>query len=249
MSSMTKKDMEDLMKVPASDVREDAKKKAVKYRDIWLELGKVLYRVRMAKDYEDWGFETFEAYLNQELALEYREVMYWIQIIAKLVFKMGVDEDRLKKLPWSKVRTVLPVVTTKKNAEEWLDKVEKKDRAELQHAVRNKIEGRPEDEGPVLDTFSITVTGEQKKTILKAMEMATKLSQGNGDSPGHLLEMVAFHYIGNQPSNRREAFAEMVGKLEQVFHVKLLAVDKENPKWKEMFEQARDVIRGAQVEA
>ena len=249
MSQMTKKEMEDLMKVPPSEVREDAKKKATKYRDIWLDLGKVLYRIRAAKDYEDWGFETFEAYLNQELALEYREVVYWIQIIDKLVFKIGVDEERLKKLPWTKVRTVLPVVTTKKNAEEWLDKVEKKDRAELQHAVKNKIEGRPEEEGPVMETLTFTVTAEEKKTIQKAMELATKLSQGHSDRPGHLLEMVAFHYIGNQPSNRREAFAEMVGKLEQVFHVKLLAVDKENPKWKDMFEQARDLIRGAQVEA
>jgi hypothetical protein len=247
--TVTKKEIDAIMSMNPAEVRDTTKKKALRYKDSWLDLSKNLYRIKLLKDYTKWGFETFEDYVNKELDLVDREVRYWISNLKKYVLDLGIDEEKLKGKSWSKLSIVMPAVKTKKDAEEWIEKTETHTQEQLKHKVSNKLAGKPEDSGPVMDTLRFSVTEDEKKTINKALEAAARVSQGNNDRPGHLLEMVCLDFLGDNPDNRKEFYASMIAKLERVFGVKLLAIDKENPKWKELFEQARDIVRGAQIES
>lgn len=59
-TSLTKKEIEALMAKSPSEVREDTKSKALRYKDCWLDLSKNLYRIKLCKDFQKWGYETFE---------------------------------------------------------------------------------------------------------------------------------------------------------------------------------------------
>lgn len=242
-NAVTKRELEALMKKSPSEVREEIKKKVVFYREAWLELAKYLYRVQLCKDYEKWGFETFYDYVEHELQIYEREARWWIQILKKFVLDLGVDEDVLRELPWSKLRYVASVAN-RKNVKQVLSVVKEKTQDEVIDWAANASKGKAD--MPEFETMKFSVTKDQKKTIVKAMEEAKKIAQNHSD--GHILEMICMDFLADHPDNRKEAFFRMAAKLEQVFHVKLLVVDKDNPDWKKLFEQARDIIRAAQVE-
>lgn len=247
--SETREDLEKVVgpvaKMSSSEIREDTKKKASRYKDVWLELAKNLYRIRLCQDYKKWNFDTFEDYVDKELGLEIRTVQVWISILNKFVFQAGVDEEKLKGSAWSKVAVTVPVVN-KKNAVQWLEKAEKLSQKKLQHVVKNTLEGKKEGDGPEMDILTFHVTLDEKKTIMKALEAVAKIAQNQ--RPGHLLEMICLHFLGDHIDQRRDEYVRMIGRIEQLFHVKILGIDKENPAWKELFEKARDLIRGARVE-
>jgi hypothetical protein len=249
MSNLTKKEIEALMAKPPSEVREDTKSKALRYKDCWLDLSKNLYRIKLCKDFQKWGYETFEEYINKELDLVDREVRYWLANLKKYVLTLGVDEAKLKGKSWTKLSIGMPVVKNKKDAEKWIEDTETHTVAQLQHKAKNRLAGKPEDSGPVMETIRYHVTEDEKKTINKAMEVAAKVARSGNDRPAHLLEMICLAFLNDNPESRKEFFASMVVKMERVFGVKMLAIDKENPKWSELFKQARAIVQEVEVGA
>lgn len=248
-TSLTKKEIEALMAKSPSEVREDTKSKALRYKDCWLDLSKNLYRIKLCKDFQKWGYDTFEEYINKELDLVDREVRYWLGNLKKYVLTLGVDEEKLKGKSWSKLSIVMPVVKNKKDAEEWIAKTDTHTQEQLKHKVRNKLAGKPEDSGPVMETLRYHVTEDEKKTINKALEVAAKVARSGNDRPAHLLEMICLEFLTSNPESRKEFFASMVVKIERVFGVKLLAIDKENPKWSTLFKEARAIVQEVEVGA
>lgn len=247
---ISKEAFDALMKRPHAEVRRETKEQVVQYRDAWLELAQNLTRIQYCEDYKKWGYDTFEEYVEKELGITSREARYWKAIYRKFVLELGINGDRLKGIHWCKLRVLVPVVN-KKNVEDWLNKAEKMYFSDVEDAVRSGKDPSDAPEVHVLkgrDGRPIYVTEEERKTIHKAIEVAHKISEGGNDRDGSLLEMVCLDFLGDHPETRREALASMLHRIEQVWHVKLLAIDKEDPNWKALFERVRDVIREAQVE-
>lgn len=247
---VSKEAFEALMKRPHAEVRKETKERVVLYRDAWLELAQNLCRIQYCEDYKKWKYETFEEYVEKELGITSREARYWKAIYKKFVLDLGVDGERLKGIHWCKLRVLVPVVT-QKNVREWLKKAESMYFSDLEEMVQSGREPSEAPEAHVLkgrDGKPIYVTEEERKTIHKAIEVAYKVSEGGNDRDGSLLEMICLDYLGDHPESRKEALASMLHRIEQVWHVKLVAIDKEDPNWKALFEKVRDVIRGSQVE-
>jgi hypothetical protein len=245
--SATKVELDKIMERPSAEVRVEAKAVAVRYKDCWAELAKLLYRVKMLRDFEKWKYVTFEAYVEEELGLEARTVRYWLSIYDKLVLQLGVSEAQLKGKAWGKVRYIVPVAT-KENVDKWLEKAERLTQPELAVSVHDAIEGKAEK--PDTDLFtpiSFRVSPDQRKTIVDAIEHAKKLSPNKNDHDAHALEMICLNFLGDNLEANKDALVKILAKIESVFRVKMLILDTDNPRWKETFEEARAVIQKSSV--
>jgi hypothetical protein len=245
---VSKEAFEELKKRPHTEVRKETREKAVLYRDAWLELAQNLCRIQVCEDYKRWNYDTFEEYVEKELGISSREVRYWRAIYRKLVIDLGIRGDRLDGFHWCKLRLIVPVVN-RHNVEQWLNRAERMTFTQLEVAVEEARKGKdPDDDGPTMDKLVVSVTSDEMSTILKAIEAAKKIAPTGNERDGHLLEMICLDFLGDHPDTHREALVSMIYRIEQVFHVKLLAIDKQDPQWQKLFEKARDVIREAHVE-
>jgi hypothetical protein len=236
------------MQRPSTEIREETKKVSVRYKDCWAELAKLLYRIKALRDYEKWKYTTFESYVEDELGLEARTVRYWLSIYDKLVLQLGVSEEKLKGKAWGRIRYIVPVVN-KGNVDKWLDKAERLSQPEIAATVHEVIEGKPEPvEGSIFTPISFRVNDDQRKTIETAVSKAKKLSPNNNDADAHALEMICLSFLGDSFEAKRDVLIKMLAKIESVFRVKLLCIDSSNPSWKDVFAQAKDLIKKAEVE-
>lgn len=243
----TKEALDKLMERPATEIRAEAKSVSVRYKDCWAELAKLLYRIKTMKDYATWKFATFEAYVEDELGLEPRTVRYWLSIYDKLVLKLGVSEEQLKGKAWGKVRYIVPVAT-KQNVGKWLEKAERLTQPELAVSVHDAIEGKPDKpDTELFAPISFRASQDQRKTIEEAMEKAKTLSPNKNENDAHALEMICLNFLGDNLESKRDALAKMLSKIESIFLVKVLLIDKERPDWQKIFEDARAVIQKAEV--
>lgn len=245
--SATKVELDKIMERSPAEVRAEAKAVSVRYKDCWAELAKLLYRIKVLRDYEKWKYVTFEAYVEEELGLEARTVRYWLSIYDKLVLQLGVSESQLKGKAWGKIRYIVPVAN-KDNVDKWLEKAERLTQPELAVSVHDAIEGKAEKPDTELFTpISFRVSPDQRKTIVDAIEHAKKLSPNKNDHDAHALEMICLNFLGDNLDSNRDALVKILAKIESVFRVKTLVLDTDNPNWKESFEKAREVIQKSSV--
>jgi len=238
---MNKKEYKELMAKSTEDIRNETKEKAARYRDIWAELSRNLYRIKVAEDYRGWGFASFEEYVADELGLEARTVLYWLSIYDKLVLNLGISEEKLKGKAWSKLRYIVPVVN-RKNVAKWMERAETMTQGQIHTAVQASQSGKEiDDSKPTPESFKLAVTPEEKKTIEAAMTSISKIADGK--SPGHQLAMICMHFESDHFEARRDLYVKVISRIEKLFDVKLLTVDRRSENWKEQFERARDAMR------
>ena len=247
--NLAQAELDKLLQRSSTEVRDEAKKLAVRYKDCWAELAKMLYRIKLVRDYEKWKYHTFEAYVEEELGLEARTVRYWLSIYDKIVLQLGVSEEKLKGKAWGRVRYIVPVVN-KANIDKWLDKAERLSQPEIAATVRDVIEGRPEpDEDAVFTPLTFRVNPDQRKTIVTAIEKAKKMSPNDNEADAHALEMICLSFLGDNFESRKDILIKMLAKLESVFRIKLLVLNTDFPNWKDAFEKAKEAInKSARVE-
>jgi hypothetical protein len=245
MEATTKKELQHIEEMTPAARREDTKKKAEKYKEAWVSVAKNLYVIKGCKDYEKWGHDTFIDYVEKELGIEERTVFYWFSIIDKF-YKEGIPEAEWREVDWTKLRMIIPVVN-KANHKKLIADARDKSRPQLMHQVKCIKEGKKDEDGPVMEMLTFSVTLDEKKIIQKALEAASKIAQN--DRPAHLLEMICMHFLADAPETRKEEFLKLISKIEEKFFIKTVVISKDNPGWKEMFEKARDIVRGALVES
>jgi hypothetical protein len=199
------------------------------------------------RDYEKWKYVTFEAYVEEELGLEARTVRFWLSIYDKLVLQLGVSEEKLKGKAWSKIRYIVPVVN-KENIDKWLDKAERLSQPEIAVSVHDAIEGKAEKPDTELFTpISFRVSPDQRKTIEEAVARAKNLSPNKNDHDAHALDMICLNFLGDNIETTQDALVKLLSKIESVFRVKVLLLDKDRPDWQQRFEAARAAIQSAEV--
>jgi len=111
------------------------------------ELGQNLYEVKYGNLYLEWGYGSFEEYVAEEVNFERRKADYCIGIWEKLSQKLGIPWERIEGIGWSKIKTVLPVIETRKQAETWLKKAGNHSRRELETLVKQAQAKQLEDSG------------------------------------------------------------------------------------------------------
>lgn len=115
------------------------------------KLGGVLYHVRQSGAYrtmEDGAYSGkggLEAYINNELGMEYRKAMYLIEIYFNFN-KFGVGSEVVSRLGWTKCKEIVRVMT-EENAQELIEIAENSTVADLKDTIREDFVGDAATEG------------------------------------------------------------------------------------------------------
>lgn len=176
-----------------SDLRALAKKRARKYKDVWWDLAKTVYVVRVMRHYTRWGYASFSDYAQMELGLDIRSVQYWVRIFDKFHLKIGIPEDDIKEISWSKLKVILGVAN-KKNATKWLAKAQEHKKTDLENIVHEYTKGlSPKNSGLV--RFGVSCTVEERELFEVAMGIARKLVKPDVEREGQFLEFVCAEFL------------------------------------------------------
>lgn len=191
----------------------------------------VLAEVVSGKYYKEWGFDSFDAYLDAETGYQRRKAYYLISIYTKVVQECKIDAEKLGKYEWSKVKELVPILTPK-NCQSLLDKSKAMTGAEVETLVkerRPKIihaqDPQPSEKSEgVLYEETFYLVKEQKDNVAKALEVAEE--ESGSVKKGHLLDLICTDFLSGKPETKgTEALAERllreIQTIERVYKVTL----------------------------
>lgn len=191
----------------------------------------VLAEVVAGKYYKDWGYDSFDAYLEAETVFQRRKAYYLIQIHTKFVQECGVKTEQLEKFGWVKAKELAPIITPK-NCQRLLDQTKDMTFDKIEQMVKAK---RPKiihqgamppatttDDEVYEETFYFVK--EQYDNIKKALEVAGE--ESGSTRKGHLLDLICTDFLASKAeATGIEAAAERLGRilknLERVYDISL----------------------------
>ncbi len=145
------------------------------------------------KDYfKDWKFDSFEAYCNKELNMEYRKAMYFVKIADKIT-ELNIPDTRAEAIGWAKINQIIKVATPK-NVDKWLGKAEKSSLADITESV--SVSSRSDaDAGkvPKITTMKFKMNEDTAGTITDALSEA-KILLDTEDSV-QALQMICMDWL------------------------------------------------------
>ena len=235
---------EDLILVIAKHVLtltgEQAKSEAVTTSDsvagTYYSLGGILSRIQEEKWYGEWGFGTFNDYVEKELGFSPRKARYLITNFNDLV-NSGVCWDDVKDISWSRL-SIISGVITKENVADWVQKAKDLNRPSLQAAVAKAKEGtlpKSGSEPPLSTTTTLTfkVHQDQKDSIKQAVDKAK--GEAGTEFDGVALEAICLSYLagssktkpsGLKSTMKKAGFMEVLETFETLWPDIDLTIDK-----------------------
>ncbi len=157
----------------------------------FFDLGGVLAEIQRTKAFMEAGYtkekkikgksvSAFEQYINAELGLEYRKAMYLVDIYRKFS-GLGVDENRLAQIGWTKLKLVsrgLPNNPTAEDLEDLLSRAEEMTRDDLEDHIRETMVGGKGGDKVKRVKYVMTAFGDEAEYISQAITRAQELVTG-----------------------------------------------------------------------
>ena len=167
-------------------------------------LGGVLSVIRRRKSFQSLldedekplytGKRGFANFVEQELDLHYRRALYYAEIHEAFA-PLGIDEERILALGWSKLKTLSRVVNAK-NVSKWLEKAESSNRDSLEAEVTTSLQkvskGETSEHTPTTvkrTSFKFVQHEAQAATTLEALEAAKTIigKDDNNEAFAHIV--------------------------------------------------------------
>lgn len=166
----------------------------------YFRLGGVLSKVHSEGWYQEKGYETFKAYVEAEVGMQYRKGMYLIGIYNALV-ESGIEWSKVGHLGWTKLKDLAPILSPE-NVDEWVAVAETMTALQLQEHIKAAMAGQ--DSGSAGDapdaeaakqttTMNFKVHKDQKATVREALDKAKNIANTEVDAVA--LEYIAMDYL------------------------------------------------------
>jgi len=100
----------------------------------FIALGERLHEIRRKRMWEG-QWDSYEDYL-QEIRISKAKASKIVSIYEKYVLEYSVPKEKLTKVGWSSLYSILPAVADEKSANEWVDKASMLRREEIEDEIR-----------------------------------------------------------------------------------------------------------------
>jgi hypothetical protein len=70
-----------------------------------------LFQIRLGEYYIDWGYRSFEQYVNSELTMSLRQIQFYIKVYHKLVYEFNLTKEWLTQIGITKAKVVASCIT------------------------------------------------------------------------------------------------------------------------------------------
>lgn len=88
----------------------------------FIEMGKLLKRVKDEELFKDLDYPTFRDYIASEIGIHWRTADYYIDIWKTFIERLGYEAEELSEYSYDKLRKLLPIVKTEKEPRELIEK-------------------------------------------------------------------------------------------------------------------------------
>lgn len=171
--------------------------------------GELLYEVSKNGYWKEWTYEddlsgeikkydSFEDYTERELEMKGRKAAYLISIYEKFVVQLGIPQETLRGLQWSKAKELVPVI----DEDNWNDLLSKLPHMTMKEvkAMVKKLKGvtsghressSEPDEKMLRKSFSLTA--EQAENLESALKVASALTASDKD--GNNIDLICTDFI------------------------------------------------------
>lgn len=182
-------------KVRSELIREAAKVGKVMGDRLALVQGELLYEISRKNYWSEWGFKTFDEYIEKELEFKRRKAFYLIIIYEKFVIELGLPLKELRNIEWSKAKELLKVIT-KENYKSLFAECKKKSVVEI-HDMVLKMRGKST--AIVSESFipvHFSLTKEQSDNVEHALKIASEMA--GSEKRGNLLDLIATDFLAGK---------------------------------------------------
>lgn len=202
-------------------VREEIKKLDQTVESSHIELAKLLHEAYHNQFYLNWGFnddkDGFAAWAEADLSMNYRKVMYLITIWDK-VHDLGLDVATVEAIGWSKMKEIVPLVETKKDANVWMKRADKMSFRDLLVEVKKEREKQGTSRGSSLTKFTFSASDDEAKSILDALEQSKRVLETTNDTTA--LEYICQEWLATVGATPEHMTLDtMVSFIEKTFEV------------------------------
>jgi hypothetical protein len=208
------------------DALEAAKELVARAEETEFTLGGVLAHILREGIHRKLGYDGkrgFEDYIEKELGVKYRKARYLINIYEYFT-ALGVDENKLGAMGWSKAKELVNVAT-KENFEELVEFANEHTRDELVEKIRtsyvNAGDGSETEARAKMTTWTFKLFDDQNVTVTRAIEAAKK--QAGTESISQALELVCGEWSLTSENNQM-TLEEHVELLQSRFGVTLQVI-------------------------
>lgn len=217
-----------IMKAPTKkeivSLRERAKELVREIDRCQIELAEILYKVKYHQLWKQWGYKSFNDYVNRELSLRTGKSFYLIQIYQKLIIDAKVKKEEIKEIGWSKVKEIAPIIT-ENNKQELLLKVKQDCVEELSEEVREIKNTIVEENTEPLHIIRFGLYETQYQLWKTAIEKAMKLT--NSENMNQIVECILHEFLSGTLEKPEEELKCFLERAERVYNIKLIAIKGE----------------------
>lgn len=207
--------------LPASELRAQALALKGKVNSTLIELAEILHVIYNTEKWKDFGFNSFEAYVETELSIGYRSAMYSVNIISK-VKEHNIPMLQAMQLGWGRLRALLPHLTAK-NAETLLDMASTKSVREIQTELKSDA---PTGDSSLPETkkLSFDCTPAEAAVVFDALDEAKK--RLDTQSISSALEFLAQEWLmANEGETSQTSLQDIITFCERNYGVILSAAE------------------------
>lgn len=188
----------------------------------YLEMAELLNRVRQDKLFVEWGFDSFENYVEQELGYKRRKAFYILSVWRVLHGECGLTEEQLQAIDFSKAREIARVAD-QGNIAAWLEKAGSMSARELADEVSkasSKVKGTKEPSY----RWVCALTDDQREHVEATLDRAAEVI-GKEKGKGAMLDLICMEFQSSALSkdNSDEWLEWHLENLQRVLKVRLSA--------------------------
>ena len=188
-------------------------------------LATALHTVWNESAYQEWGYASFNDYVDSELDMQRRKAQYLVAIADWFGEQPAQIQDWVKSLGWTKARELVGVVD-ESNVSEWREVVDGASLREISEAVKAaksaNSEGVNEDTSEDKPKAKRFMLFEGQMNNVEAALTQAKINAGT-EKDGHALDLIWTEYLaGNGALN---SLQDYLSRVEQVIGRKLIAFE------------------------
>jgi hypothetical protein len=211
--------------------------------EAYFEMAGMLHRVSNDAIYLEWGYKSFQEYIETELNFTKRKAFYFVSLWHFFAIELADEEiiRKIKPVGWSKAAKLVNVIT-KKNADYWIKKALVVTRDELETEIafyksrKHILPETPRSDAQefiapekVYKSFPLTIS--EAEIVDKALEHAQSIS--HIDSQARNLALICMEYVSlnlgkriEKNESKKEILLGLLLRLEDTFGINIIAIDK-----------------------
>lgn len=234
-----------LMALPSAELRSTALDIAMSRRGDWSMVALALLAVKCRHEYVRWKYVDLAAYAAKELGFTFeRQILIgFVDAGQKLLLRFGISTEVFNSIGPERAAVLVKIVI-RNNVNEYVATALRSSPDKLRAIIDEHLRAQGK---PAVPMHPVThwMTDDEEKTLRLAEENAAPIAQNHRD--GHLVEMISFHFLIDHLEQKSDLLELWCLKVEQLIHVKILAVDKDHKEWRARYDAAREAAGDAGI--